>query len=1048
MSVAWRYMTLSIIVICIASMAIAQVPSTVTYQGRLTESGTGQPLEGTVDLTFRLYACETCLDPDSMIWSETHLAVPLSGGLFEVALGSSSPLDAAAIASNGLLFLGIRVDGNPELTPRVPVRTVPFSFKSIYADSAGFASAVAGLAVGTDQIADLAVTSSKLNTHAATTDKIGPSAVTTDKLAEGSVSNSKLGDNAVTSDKIADGSIQVDDIGQNGAVADQVLKWNGSAWIPADDETGAAAGGDITAVTASGGLTGGGTSGDVDLSIAEGGVTGTKIASDAITTGKILDDAITSDKIAPGAVTSSEIADGTIGVNDIGQNSALPGQVLKWNGVSWEAAMDAAGPGGEIPDSSITGQKIAGHAVQYPHIAPFSISGEHVIPGSIDGLRIAPMGAAIGQVLKFDGTGWSPADDMNVDSVAGDITGVVATGGLIGGGDAGEVSLGINTYGVTNTRIGPNAVTTDKIDNGAVTASDLAANAVDSTKVISGGLSLSDIGQNGAASGQVIKWNGSAWAPATDGSGSGGYTIVAGDGINSMTSNDTLTLFIDDEEILGTMISFYSITRDHLVSNSVDSNKIVDGSISNNDLSSMGASEGQILIWDGQASKWYPDPLQVDGTEIVNNSVTSADIMNGTILAEDIARNGAADGEVLAWDSVSSTWAPSSAASGGVTSVTATGGLTASSSTGDITLSINNGGVTTEKIGYQAVTMNKIADGAVSTWNLTAGAVQSSNIYDHSIEGIDIAYGTITSSNLADSAVTAAKIKSRSIQPIHLSESIDFLSEGSITNAHISPTANISVDKIAGTAAALNVVNYFNSASYFLGNIGVGSAAITSHRLNVLSNAGGGTSSSTAHIENTAPDGIGLVVKATSTDLPLLISQHGTGNLLRCDSWIGGWHPVFTVKADGTTEVEVLKLTGGADVAEPFPISDNEEIPAGALVVIDEHNPGKLKLSTKSYDTRVAGVVSGAGGVNPGMILHQQGMLDDGREVALTGRVYALVDASYGSIKPGDLLTTSPTPGHAMKAADRTRAYGAVIGKAMTALDDGTGLVLVLVNLQ
>ena len=78
-----------------------------------------------------------------------------------------------------------------------------------------------------------------------------------------------------------------------------------------------------------------------------------------------------------------------------------------------------------------------------------------------------------------------------------------------------------------------------------------------------------------------------------------------------------------------------------------------------------------------------------------------------------------------------------------------------------------------------------------------------------------------------------------------------------------------------------------------------------------------------------------------------------------------------------------------------------------------------------------------------------QGTLADGQyPIALTGRVYCLVDADYGSIKPGDLLATSDTPGHAMKATDRNRAYGAVIGKAMPGLDKGQGLVLVLVNLQ
>jgi hypothetical protein len=60
-----------------------------------------------------------------------------------------------------------------------------------------------------------------------------------------------------------------------------------------------------------------------------------------------------------------------------------------------------------------------------------------------------------------------------------------------------------------------------------------------------------------------------------------------------------------------------------------------------------------------------------------------------------------------------------------------------------------------------------------------------------------------------------------------------------------------------------------------------------------------------------------------------------------------------------------------------------------------------------------------------------------------------MCDAGSAAINPGDMLTTSATPGHAMKAVDRAKSYGAVIGKAMTGLALGkSGLVLVLVNLQ
>lgn len=159
---------------------------------------------------------------------------------------------------------------------------------------------------------------------------------------------------------------------------------------------------------------------------------------------------------------------------------------------------------------------------------------------------------------------------------------------------------------------------------------------------------------------------------------------------------------------------------------------------------------------------------------------------------------------------------------------------------------------------------------------------------------------------------------------------------------------------------------------------------------------------------------------------------------------------VATISLDGTgvATVKVLDITGGSDVAEPFPTRAEEDADPGSVMVIDDEHPGRLKLARTAHDTRVAGVISGANGVQPGLLLRQTGVLDQGKHVALTGRVYVKADAAYGPIKAGDLLTTSDTPGHAMKVRDHTAAQGAILGKAMTALKDGTGHVLVLVTLQ
>ena len=148
--------------------------------------------------------------------------------------------------------------------------------------------------------------------------------------------------------------------------------------------------------------------------------------------------------------------------------------------------------------------------------------------------------------------------------------------------------------------------------------------------------------------------------------------------------------------------------------------------------------------------------------------------------------------------------------------------------------------------------------------------------------------------------------------------------------------------------------------------------------------------------------------------------------------------------------VEALEIVAGSDLSEQFDVRsvDNDPEP-GMVVCIDPANPGKLVVSAKAYDRTVAGVISGAGGIAPGMTMGQRGSVADGdHPVALTGRVYVRAEVSNGPIVPGDLLTTSNVPGHAMKVTDYQKSQGAVLGKAMTSLDEGTGLVLVLVSLQ
>jgi hypothetical protein len=135
-----------------------------------------------------------------------------------------------------------------------------------------------------------------------------------------------------------------------------------------------------------------------------------------------------------------------------------------------------------------------------------------------------------------------------------------------------------------------------------------------------------------------------------------------------------------------------------------------------------------------------------------------------------------------------------------------------------------------------------------------------------------------------------------------------------------------------------------------------------------------------------------------------------------------------------------------ADFAEDFDVSGFDEIESGSVVVLDDE--GSVQQSRAAYDHKVAGVVSGAGNFRSAITLDRHESQGMRKAIALMGKVYCKVDAQYSAIAVGDLLTTSATPGHAMKAIDPLKAFGSVIGKALCPLNAGQGMIPILIALQ
>ncbi|MFQ5857118.1 MAG: hypothetical protein ACE5LU_16025 [Anaerolineae bacterium] len=323
----------------------------------------------------------------------------------------------------------------------------------------------------------------------------------------------------------------------------------------------------------------------------------------------------------------------------------------------------------------------------------------------------------------------------------------------------------------------------------------------------------------------------------------------------------------------------------------------------------------------------------------------------------------------------------------------------------------------------KCILSSDIEDDAVVPRILADDAVTSDKIDDRTIISADIDDQAVTSRTLAPDAVTSDKIVAGAITSAHIGD-------GQIGGNHLA-RESVDAEKVISSQVQLRVKGKCDAGTAFL-SVGEDGEVNCIHL------------GATDEVGTSASDGPKPLRFKTNGKEAMRVTANAVG--------IGTDTPGAKLDVAGTTHTEKLTISGGFDLAEPFAVTGATRIGPGMVVAIDPNNPGQLRMADQAYDRTVAGVISGAGGIQPGMIMQQDGALSltDGatHPVALTGRVYVWADATAGAIQPGDLLTTSGRPGHAMKVTDYRRAQGAILGKAMTGLEKSTGLVLVLVSLQ
>jgi len=354
---------------------------------------------------------------------------------------------------------------------------------------------------------------------------------------------------------------------------------------------------------------------------------------------------------------------------------------------------------------------------------------------------------------------------------------------------------------ITSIAIGPNAITSDKIQNGTI--------------------NFDDIGSNGAIDGEIMKMVGGVWTASTDETGAGGdiTAVNPGSGLTGGGISGDVTLSVGTGAITSTHLATNSVYSGEIATGAVGTSEIADNSITAADIASNAVGASEIAVG------------AVGSAEIADNTITTADIATGGVGSDEIA-----DNSITAYDIDTDAVVSDKIAPGAVrASEIATDAVTNSK--------IAAGSITFSKLAANSVGAVNIGDNAVGSSEIATGAVGSAEILDNSITASDIATGAVGASEIATGAVYSTEIANGTIADIDISSSAAIATSkiyGSAVN--LSSTQTITGSKtFTGTTSLDGRVNYGDSMMVVRSSsnnitIGTGSSYTTSHLLTLRRN--------------------------------------------------------------------------------------------------------------------------------------------------------------------------------------------------------------------
>ena len=724
----------------------------------------------------------------------------------------------------------------------------------------------------------------------------GTGSVGTNELANNAVTADKLASNSVTSDKlvtdsVGDIAISTTNTGSSG----QVLSLNSP-------------GGNFTWVnqaSGGGGTPGAGSIGTTQLAnnavttakIADNAVSQAKIPSSAINSSKLASNAVTTDKVADSNITNSKLADSSVSTTKIADDAVISSKIA-----------DAAVGTSQIADDAVNSAKLANSAVVADSISTGAVTSTKIAAGNVTTTTVADNAITAAKLASNSVSTSELVNGSVTNAKLGSLS--IATGNIQNNAVTGnKIALsGVDTLQLANdsvtsakiaagavatSELGTSVITADKLSNNSVTSTKIADNAITRAKVADDAVGAAELQTASAGTaGQVLARgsdNALVWTTAGSGEEIAGSNssvqtipVVSGSATSSLGSSPVIATIVVNEvanqpvtiavsfQVRNNGVGWIAAGVYNVGDTTVQGSDLFQGVAFNSSSADNGTwpigggisytptttatttrylrffgqntptvsnNEGGVVV--SQLGGGTPNAGSITSlelasgavgtTQLVDGSVTTPKLADSSVTTAKLASNSVNRTKIVTTNTGTTGQVLSAGAQNALTFIdppAADGGTPGAGLVGTTQLADNS--VTTVKVADSNITNTKIANAAVSSSKIGTGAVTSTKLAASAVDATSIASLAVTDDKIADSTISAGKLASNSVITAKIAD--DAVTAAKIADNAVT-SASITSGAVTTAKLGLGSVNSVNIAAGAIDSNRLGSSSVTSGKI-------------------------------------------------------------------------------------------------------------------------------------------------------------------------------------------------------------------------